>query len=496
MQDELNKCNKILGLAHDAAIQYYDKIADVAAKLSPSNNYMETIKLLSKTLKLPKTLLDHVKLFDEIDTVTLYINDISLMMLNDTYSKATLHSRSATYALQINQHKNTFLQCKELWSKINLDTLAIYEGDVDIDELLTIASTHMNYFIVSIMKKSKDRRLDHIIEKQKDIVLGSIERMKNSTALGCQATITRGDLSPTNIIKSYDELKSLSSNGPSIIILRNGCPSPILFNMDGLVSIDYITSHDLLTRTFAGLNKKIISRYNTVCVGEDTSPGQIEIIPGTDVLYTVYENISGDKYRLLKLNNTQELLKESQVKFIKSVSSRPIHYANQSYVSPIDPYYTRRVDKYMSTRVNLSSDIIQRRIYEKLVTWFETIIQNITSNQTFHQYIIDKDVINETIIDILTSETETYSDYTDPEIMCSHIIKFESICKEFTQIIEKNLMKINIPSRLFAEETPSAVKNTLYGYMNDLYKPAIEDMGDRWAEFEMEIKESFSKYIH
>lgn len=494
MQVELNKCNDILASIYDAATSYYDKISDIVNKISPNNNYADIIKLINKKLKMPDDLLSHVELFDTINSITAYLNDISTMVSNDTYSKAALYSKSATYSLQLTQQKNIILQYIDKWSKINLDTLAVYDKTVDINELLSVASTHMNYFIISLIRKSYDRRLESVVEKQKDIALGSTSRIPNINAIGCQAIVTRGNLLPTNVNKSYDELLTLAKTGPNVILLRNGCPSPIIFNIEGLTSLDYITKHDLLTGTFTGLNKKIISRYNTVSIGDDTMPGVIEVITGIDTFYTIYENISGDQFRLLTIGG-KDLLTEAQVKFTRSISTRPLQYSVKSYVSPIDPYYNMRVDRYTSSQINLSPDIIQRRIYEKFSLWFATIINIIDSNDSFHENIINRDKTNEIIIDVLTTETETYADYSDPEVMCSHIIKFESICREFIQLVEKQLLKINIPSRLFSEETRRSIEDTLHGYMDDIYKTAINEIGDRWADFDLEIKESFSKFI-
>lgn len=497
MQAELDKYNDILAIAYNTSSQYYEKISDVVSKLSPDNNYSDVIKLLNHRIIASDNLVDVSKIFDFIDFISSTLHDVNTMANDTRYSRAALHSMSSTYTLQLTQLKNTINSCYEKWLHMNPDTLVnTFNDSFDVEELLAVASIGVNYFIISMIKRVKyDHRLELIIEKQKDTTLGSIKRIPNSTAIGCQAIITRGCMLPTSVIKSYDELKKLSQKGPSVILLRTGCKNPILFNIDGLTSLDYIVEHDLSTPAFAGLNKKIISRYNTVSIGFDTLPAPIEILRGADVLYTIYENISGDDWRLLKFQGTQELLKDSQVKFIFDVSCRPSSYYKKSFVDPVDPIYNMRVDTYKSSRIDLSSDIIQRRLYEKFVAWFESIIVNIDSNDSFHNNCINRDTVTNIIVDVLTSETETYSNYNDPEVMCSHILKFESLCKEFLQLLDKNLAKITIPDRLFTEETRQEQENALHGYMNDIYKVAIESIGDRWSEFETSVKESFYQFV-
>lgn len=497
MQVELDKYNEILKVIHDTATQYYDKISDIVHKLSPTNSYSENIKFIDCKLVASNNLADVSKIFDLIDNLGSKLHEIASMVNNATYSRAALHSKSATYTLQLVQLKDTVNSRIAAWFKLDLDMIVTcFTGTVNTDELLLVASTHVNYFIISMIKRVKyDHRLEQIIEKQKDVTLGSINRIPNVTAIGPQSTITCGFMLPTEVHKTYDELKSIAKTGPSVILLHNGCKNPIIFNIEGLTSIDYIIKHDLETPPFAGLNKKIITRYNTVSIGEDSIPKSIEILRGVDVLYTIYENISGVSYRLLKYLGTHELLKENQIKFVFGVSERPSAYHNKSFVNPVDPLYMIRVDKYKAEHIDLSADIIQRRLFEKFVTWFESIIVNIDSNESFHNSIISRDTISSVIIDVLTGETETYSNYDDPEVMCSHIIKFESLCKEFLQLLDKNLSKIVIPDRLFTSETRHEQENALHGYMTDIYRAAIEHIGDRWAEFEMSVKESFYQFI-
>jgi hypothetical protein len=372
--------------------------------------------------------------------------------------------------------------------------------------------------IIKIVNGERKRRLELIIEKQKDILLGS-SRKDLSKWPGVQGKISRYGLIPITISMNISELfgtlkleyeKELSNDENftraakeiGIIILNIATPNPIEFSLRGLIDIDFINAHDLKTNPASGLTKKILERFNTAKLlpkGSNSAPMVKYPAKIKSNKWYIFETLNGILYRQLGRNGRAIITSEDISGLLVGLSTRAQVYnliqSNDIVAKCFDPKNQLVLSSYKDDKkVVHSSEPIKASIINQLSTWFDKqITEHVPkSAQQVKSMAINSAIITEVLLDTLTHSTGIYGKGSS-EYLVTYIAKFDSIIHKFIRELERRWGDEKISNMLFKERTG----NDLHKYLMNMYTHIVKlsademDKSNVWTEYDISLKEYF-----
>ncbi len=539
--------------------EYFKIVKDIILSMNPKlhNSFiaaMETVKTTIETLRgicarinvqgndVAQALALGYDIYDSLGQINSAIDVIYDTVSNENYAKMALYNMSATFTTGVQSDKTMLLSLLEKYH-------AMLEDDVDIiGPLLQIVnakansaqiilyfadSKRLNKFMIELLRDTighvtganKQKLLD-IIEGQKDTLLGA--KRINITYPGPQSPLVRYNLCPkmasvpiwelfealggkwVNKIGLVENLDRLAHEiGAAIIVIDKSSKSPIEFDIRGLVSSEYIVQNNLKISIQAGLNKKILERYNTV---KELEPGRslmeqavTRILPPGAKRAAVIETLNGNLYRVV--SNTDKLFVdiESINGLINGLSTRPMEYhkihEEDIVMKCFDPKANVILTAYNEEkRAMLPSDVIKGQVIQDFMETYERKFDKSIPREPNDVWNVVTDVneINQILLNRLTHTMGVHGKGS-AEYTITYMTKFDSIIRQFIKELENRLKGANLTPMLFKEIRGEDLKKHVLSICKDILLKVVDelDRSRQWSEYDFSLKEYFleRKYI-
>lgn len=521
------------------AEKYIDVIKDIVSGINPQEykSCMAAIDRLKNTESIIMSLFGGDSIFismknvyNELLSVDEAMTTLLKTLTNETYFKMAMHNMSATYVMNVHTERNAAIDLHEKFLEVSvLDDEKIF---ADVFTELKAASnptpaiafimdneTEINKFtirligmVIKSVSGERKRRLELIIEKQKDIVLGST-RVDISKYVGVQGLLVRYGLRPLTVSMpigelfgklnlAYNSKLSLDENcknaGAGIIVVNISNNSPIEFDLRGLIDNEYITANDYKTSQVSGLTKKIIDRFSTTkFLPRAGSAGKTLIYPSKGPWY-ILQTINGELYRALG-KDTTAVAPDTIVGLINGLSTRPNQY-NLAHSADIlgkcfDPHAQLILDSYAEAKQSVaSSEPTKAAIVERMREWFTKQIHDKKpqSAREVKLHAVNTQIITEILLDILTHTTGTHGKGS-AEYIITYISKFDAIIYKFIKELERRWGEEQIADRVFKERSGADLEKYILDVHDGVVKLAVNELDKSlaWSEYDTSLKEYF-----
>ncbi len=517
--------------------RYMEIIGDIMRGLNPSGHAdvmsatRETPEIIARisAFELGENILSSV--FDLYKLVTALDEHLQLLtgvFENQTYAKMALHNMSSTYTTNIYAERNAAEVAHEKYKHASIRddeeifALVVSEAQCDIIEFV-IRNDTINKFTIKLIDWAianstgeKRRRAELIIEKQKDTVLG-VERIKLAGA-GVQSLISRYNLTAitrsmplgelfTRLKLGYSANDSLEDNcarlaraGPGFILVNKSTPSPIEFNLSGLIDLDYVVKNNMKTPAMSGLTKKIIERFNTANMLARGGPAEpTRVIPGTVPMWYVLETINGVLWRQLGCAGQTIIPTNLVTGIVSGLTTRPHQYNDiQSDViisRCFDPVAGMILDDYEKLKTEVgTSEPMRAAIVDKLTADFETKIAGSMpgSPQELLAMVVDQTAISGVHLGILTHTTGARGQGSG-EYFITYITKFDGIVRAFIKELNRRWESAAITARDFKELAREPLRALLVKTYRDVTRAAAAELDSSrtWTDYDITLKEYF-----
>lgn len=464
--------------------------------------------------------------------------DILMQMLNnETYSKLAFHNMSPTYVMGLRQNKNIALDAFDKYIEMAvIDDEVIFDAVFNSIKLSTNPDSAVAFIVknenvvnkfmikligavIKIVTGDRRRRLELIIENQKNIVLGA-SRKDISKWGGVQGLIVRYNLRPMtasmplpdlfaqlglkyNAKLTPDENFAANAISHGIIVTNISTKSPIEFSLQGLIDMSYISANDMKTNPLSGLTKKIIDRFNTAReLPRGGSAKPITKYPAKNKSsWYVFQTINGDLYRIMGKDSLT--VTSDQIHGMLSGLSTRAHMYNELHSSDIlsrcfDPKGQLILSLYQDEKqIVSSSGPIKTSIVDQLTIWFEQELKKTIpkSLSELKSMAINVDVITTVLLDLLTHSTGIHGKGSS-EYLITYIAKFDSAIWRFIKELERKWNNENMSDRMFKERTG----DDLVKYLLTIYTVVVKAAADEldavrtWTDYDISIKEYFLEH--
>lgn len=504
-------------------IKYLDEFI-----INIDNIHMDTVdEILSKTSTL----------YQDFDHITDILKLMTQVIQNNVYSKYMIHNMSTSYVLDFNHSKDYVLSLNETYisKSLIIDNLLFdkilemidYKNNMDkVFEFIIENETIINMFVIKIITVSiglvnpnKRRRLENIIENQKNIILDANRITLNYS--GIQGLMIRYNLTPVTNSRSindifqlinlceYDDnlslkdnlknLSKISSNG--VICLSLITKSPIEFDIRGIIDMEYIIENNLKNTSISGINPKLIERFKTLTVLDKPKQPADKIIclSGKSNEYYIFATLNGLQYKLLSTNRTN-LTRDTDIKgLINGLSLRPYRYntlhEEMIIKSCFNNKYITIIEKYRNHIMSIpSSEHVKLNILDRLIQKFTLSINEspIKSTRDFKARIVNYSTISNILLIIFTKDIKSRN-INSSEFLLTHIISIESLTGDFIKEIHRSLSKEKLNERIFAELSEAVLRETLISIYTNIITRAITeiDKNNTWMEYNLSLKNFF-----
>jgi hypothetical protein len=536
------RLNHIRSMVEKGA-QYLDIVKNIVMSINPKQHgdTMTNMEYLGKKV----AEIEHIKwdiaptailaaaasLYQDFIDVDTRIQQLISVVENETYSKLIIYNMSSTYTTNIYHMRNGISLTHEKYLEAVLaDDESIfsiifalpYSPDelfsfiVEHDHLINKFTIKMIGITIATTTPERRRRLELIIEEQKDLVLGS-RRIDLSGAAGIQGMMVRYNLRPLtrslvpaalfafaeaeyNPDVSLDEnFVAMAGRGPGVIAINKSTPSPVEFDLSGLIDDKYIMANDLKTNPLSGLTKKIIDRFSTaVLLQRGARAAAVRRYQGREHdKWWIFESINGDLWRVMGRDGDHLIPSSAIQGLLKGVTTRPHQYssAQESVILSkyLDPLSQLVLTEYEDMKVSPpSSEPIRAAILDRLSTDFEAKISADppTTAAAARRAAVDRHVINEVLLDILTHSTGVHGKGS-AEYLITYIAKFDSIIYDFIKKLERQWGSINLPERVFKELGRAELKSELMTVFRGVTRAVVNelDQSNTWTDYDLSLKE-------
>lgn len=458
-----------------------------------------------------------LKLYIDLAKVSQTLIDLYALFENQTYEKLAIYNMSATYATNIYREKADVASFLEKYKEISVrddEIIFMQISTLQLDNKIVFDfimenETIVNKFMTKILNMtiprnsgSARRRLELIIEHQKDLVLGS-QRINIAKWKGIQGILVRYNLHPITssmplaelfaiIGMKYDAKITADENFKkitSVILINKSNSSPIEFNLQGLIDLEFIIKNNLKTKPMKGLNARIIEKYNTAkMLKSDASGNELTKIYGQGDKYYIFETIDGDLYRLLGRDGNAHVPSDQITGLLKGLSGRS-HQYNTIQGDIIlrrcfDSKYLHLLSMFVEHTERPSADPIKTSIVDKLVKSFESQIAEIEVEgvRHFKSLVVDRNRIHDVLLKIINPPR--IQDHGAPEIMMSYLAKLDSITTTFIKELERRWQDVTISDRMFSEHDKKEVTRICIQIFTNIVKSAADelDQSNAWTE--------------
>lgn len=532
--------------------KYIDDVKDIVNSVNPdfykrcieahgqlvsiSENVNKNAKQLDNELGNKKILSMLLEIYTDLFTLNSAMEILISLIQNQNYIKLMLYNMSATYTTSFYHERNTLINNYEKYISVSVDedniifkkvfeSLKIKDSPDQMLPFILDNEATVNKFTINLisevikyLKGEKRRRIELIVENQKDILLNAT-RIKLSKYSGVQSPLVRYGLTPVTKSLSLEKLfggmeydyKSDISTGDNfsnfvqekkcgLIVINADSTSPIEFNVKGLIDSVYVNANDLKTNLQSGLTKKILDRFNTTNVLErgKLKPKPIEIY-GKGPIWFVIQTINGVLYRCLGHGDETKIPSDKICGLITGLSTRAHQYNKIQSNDIINKCFDSSAGIILQDYESLKQSppdpsVIKQSIIHELEKKFkESLEENPISTVTdFKTRLIDVPLITEILLDKLT-HTIGVAGKGSTEYLVTYIARFEGTINRFIKELENKYVVMKLKASIFKELTNDALTSHIMSVYKSIITATIDELDKSrvWTDYDISLKEFF-----
>jgi hypothetical protein len=546
--------NRINIIASDALKyeKYIDGVKDIVSSVNPEF-YKQCIEahgqLSSLSVKITNnakqldSLLGDIKILDilmgiynDLFALSSSMEVLISLIQNQNYIKLMLYNMSATYTTSFYHERNTMISNYEKYISVSVDedseifksifeSLKIKDSPDRILLFVLDNENTVNKFTINLisevikyLKGEKRRRVELIVESQKDILL-NVSRIKLSKYSGVQSSLVRYGLAPITKSMSLEKLfetldyeyksdKSIEDNFTDftqekkcgLIVMTSSSMSPVEFNARGLIDHAYVNANDLKTNLQSGLTKKTLERFNTADVLERNKPvPKPNEVYGKGPIWLVFQTINGSLYRCLGNGTESKISSDKICGLITGLSTRAHHYnklqSNDIINKCFDSSASSILQDYESMKQSPPDpSVIKHSIIYELEKKFKESIEDspISSVADFKTRLIDIPLITEVLLDKLTHTTGV-AGKGSTEYLVTYIARFEGTINRFIKELENKYTIMKLKPSIFKELTEDALVSHIISVYLSIITATIDELDKSrvWTDYDISLKEFF-----
>lgn len=495
----------------------FNRAVDLAGRLSAEIGKMGS-ELSMRTM---------YDLYDRIAQIDTCINTIYEVVESPVYTKMILFNMSQTYGASLLLDKNFVLDAIQRYHAISdeeIFTAALAHINVKANVLactLFIEASGINRFMIELIREtlkwSKNERLLRVVERQKNLILGAQRLTMLPPESILQMSVRYGLYPLTRSMPAADLFARLGApysadlgveealrmwatkSRVGVIICAKVLQNPIEFDSQGLISLKYVTENNLKTSLDAGLNKKILERFNTIKIlpgGHGTDLRMTRFVPEGARDLCIVETLNGDLYRILGRVDNDLTPVDTVRGLVDGLSLRPHEYNRIHYETIVDHCYDPAIPNILIEYENekrevLQSEVIKARIIADFTEDFEMRLGGKTPSRVaeLRAMILDEDVMNQILMNRLTKNMGS-SGKESAEVLVTYVVKFDEILNTF-----RKELRTTLDAEHFAKVLKEYRGAELSRVIKDIYKGLITkvvnelDRGGRWTEYDISLKE-------
>lgn len=287
------------------------------------------------------------------------------------------------------------------------------------------------------------------------------------------------------------------SNDLCVVLIDKCSNNPIEFNINGLISTEYVEKYDLRTRPGACVDDKVLKRYNTVSemTAARTEPAKLQSW-GQGAAALVIETINGDKYRILCNSMNHYFTPMSVIApYMAGLNNRLIKYhllhENDILAKCFDTKARDILANYQKSTVQFPIETARRDLSEKLMESFtERVTTVLPKNLQEFKELVDKDQINSIMMGVFLKFLPVSQ---NPEYAITYIVRFEDIIRLFNKEIDVHMRNIKITDLTFRERSPNDLRKFLIDTFGDVVRRSIDEMRKtkKFDDIETSLKEFY-----
>ena len=505
------------------------------------------------------TLYENIKLMDD------QIHVLLVMMANDTYTKMALYNMSATYTMSLRNERNNVLNAYERYQEVSIiDDIQIHNIVFDLaglkedpDRALFFISEHINVvnkftialvgMAIRLYNGEKRRKLELIVENQKDIVFGGkIQRYDTIVHHQLRSLTSSMTLSELLLLVKY-KYNSIEQFGAShrVVFINNGSSSPIEFDMRGLIDANYVMANGLKTNPSNGLTKKVIERFNTAkLLSRGTQSHTVTVYTGADAItgagaitganasiktnthahanthaqthaqthahthahthantstgFYVVETLNGTLFRFLGNDFTVDYSTPATTisGLLNGISMRPHEYhkliSEDILAKCFDVKAQLILNEYTEDRKTIkSSEPIKNMIISSILTNFSKKLDKETTTNEIRS-LLDRTTIDKIFYSALPHKTGIHGKGSS-EYLVTYNVKFDTLVYKFIKEIDRAWDENIVTERVVKEKDSQSLHIYIIDAVRFILKKAADvlDGDNLWVDYDTSLKEYF-----
>lgn len=452
-------------------------------------------------------------LYDDLNELNNSAQIVLGFMAEESYYKHSLPSILTSYVSIIHLERNNMTLLFEKYKSIGArddDSIINHTlKDKDLDDVLMFAlrsssassttnktspatkfTSKLLFWVISKSPPGeKRRRVEEIVEQQKDIVLGSTTRTKSEHC----GPVVRYGLLPTGVVAEEPPAGCTRIWRPT--------ESPIVFDMRGLIDPVYIAENDLSISSLSGVTKKVLKKYNTteMLTRPDQSDNQDNSNnlnhPTTDLVWRAeYSTDSSPIWETIDGGNSWRELKTvtSAANMSKGISTRPKRYheiqsseiMSRCLISNIN-YHLENFEKYKHPL----TDVGRTKLVEKFTEDFLARVyafgrhdrnSSLKSDKATEIHIKNQTELRELFVtreDVAGSITRT-SQHKSAESQMTFLLRCENIATALFKEMNRRFEKVKLLDRTFTENSPDELKKILTDTFKQIMTESLNELND------------------
>lgn len=335
------------------------------------------------------------------------------------------------------------------------------------------------FLIINVAKTAHSSNVLSLIEQQKDAILNVPPRQSSpqfqsmlaqSIFIPCDINLTIGAFMqpslPNNSIESIIA-GIISSKTINLITIKNESPHALEYNLNGVISEQYINANKLRIKPNSGLSIQYIKKMTTI--REIAPKNQNTFVPTIDCAITYHETNPRNKWLILRImrgnyaiattlstiNTAQKSTKRHMfdlavpqndaIGLIEGATMRPHQYNTSAKLNPIDPTAKHLLEEY-ERRGDLSQSAqpLKDKIHDQLLSHIARS-PPIRAIHDFRFFDIDA-AISATFNTIMNN-----AEIAQKEIKISQYIEINRITNDFTKRFRRELHIAKIDNNIFRD---------------------------------------------
>lgn len=292
--------------------------------------------------------------------------------------------------------------------------------------------------------------------------------------------------------------KLAEDNKICVVLIDKTSPGPVEFNINGLISDEYVDKYGLRTGPAICIDERVLKRFNTVSeLSAPTlaAPKDVMIWRPESPNAIVFETLNGSLFRVMGTNLTEIIIPRSAIKpLIEGVNTRLLKYHRlheaEILANCFDVKAAEIASAYEANDVQFPAESAQNMIADRLGVLFrERIMASPPRSTREFRELVDK----EHIAPILTSVFLSYiADVRDPEYVVSYVVKFEDLIRLFVKEYEIGVRSAKVNDLTFRERSPRDLAQFLGDLFADIVKAALKEL-DRAKKF-VDLEQSYKEF--